>query len=61
MSTKKQEKEQIKGCLATIRTENNAIAKRLASIIVIVGSTRASQLSIDAMITDLEKKLNKIK
>ncbi|MBA7609101.1 hypothetical protein ES703_16288 [subsurface metagenome] len=57
---KKQKKKQIKVCLARIRTENNAIAKRLASIIVIVGSTRASQLGIDAMITELEAKLKKI-
>lgn len=53
----KQEKKQIKACLAAIRTENNAIAKRLASIIVIVGSTRASQVGIDVMITDLEEKI----
>ncbi|GAI85505.1 unnamed protein product, partial [marine sediment metagenome] len=40
-----------------IRTENNTIAKRLASIIVIVKSMRASQLGIDLMITDLEEKI----
>ncbi|GAI96205.1 unnamed protein product [marine sediment metagenome] len=51
------ERKQVKAFLAAIRTENNAIAKRLASIIVIVGSTRASQLGIDLMITELEEKL----
>ncbi|MBA7667428.1 hypothetical protein ES703_75516 [subsurface metagenome] len=54
-----QERKQIRAFVAAIRTENNAIAKRLASIIAIVGSTRASQLGIDLMITDLEEKLGK--
>ena len=55
----KQEREQIKAFLAAIRTENNAIANRLASIISLVGSARASQVGIDVMLTDLEEKLNK--
>ncbi|MBA7602360.1 hypothetical protein ES703_09449 [subsurface metagenome] len=55
----KQERKQMKACLAAIRTENNAIAKRLASIISLVGSARASQVGIDVMLTDLEEKLNK--
>jgi len=52
-----QERKQIKSSLEAIRTENNAIANRLASIIVIVGSTRASQVGIDVMLTDLEEKI----
>ncbi|MBA7472804.1 hypothetical protein ES707_08136 [subsurface metagenome] len=59
MTLEEQEKKQIKACLAKIRTENNAIAKRLASIISLVGSARASQVGIDVMLTDLEEKLNK--
>jgi hypothetical protein len=42
--------------IEAIRTENNAIANRLASIIAIVKSTRASQLGIDIMLTDLEER-----
>jgi len=53
----KQEREQVKTFLSEIRTQNNAIAKRLASIIVIIGSTRASQLGIDVMLTDLEENI----
>lgn len=53
----KQEKEQIRAFLAAIRTENKAIGNRLASIITIVGSARASQLGIDVMLTDLEEKI----
>jgi len=55
----KQEKKQIKAGLATIRTENNAIGKRLGSMIAIVRSMRASQLGIDVMITEFEEKLGK--
>ncbi len=51
------ERKQVRAFLATIRTENNAIAKRLASIIAIVKSTRASQLGIDVMLTDLEENI----
>jgi len=53
----REEQKQIKALLKAIRTENNAIAKRLASIIVIVGSTRASQVGIDVMISDLQEKI----
>lgn len=56
----KQKKKQIKAILATMRTENNSIANRLASIVAIVGSTRASQVGIDVMISELEAKLKKI-
>jgi len=52
-----QEKEQIKGFLSEIRSQNNAIGKRLASMIAIARSTRASQLGIDLMLTDLEEKI----
>ena len=38
--------------IAAIRTENNAIAKRLAIITAIVKSTRAGQLGIDVMLTE---------
>ncbi|MQY58857.1 MAG: hypothetical protein GH144_04505 [Clostridia bacterium] len=51
------ERKQIRAFLAAIRTENNAVANRLASIIAIVKSTRASQLGIDVMITDLEENM----
>ncbi len=50
-----QEREEIKGFLSEIRSQNNAIANRLASIIAIVKSTRASQVGIDIMITDLQE------
>ncbi len=56
-SKMKEEQKQIRAFLAAVRTENNAIAKRLASIIAIVKSMRASQLGIDVMISDLEEKL----
>ena len=58
-SKMKEEQKQIKAFLEAIRTENNAIAKRLASIISLVGSARASQVGIGVMLTDLEEKLNK--
>ena len=51
------ERKQLKAFLEAIRTENNAIANRLASIIAIVKSTRASQLGIDIMLTELEEKI----
>lgn len=53
----KQDREQIKAFLSEIRSQNNAIGKGLARIIVIIGSMRASQLGIDVMITDLEEKI----
>ncbi len=43
--------------IAAVRTENKAIGKRLASITAIVKSTRASQLGIDVMLTDLEENI----
>ncbi|MBA7500357.1 MAG: hypothetical protein GH144_01240 [Clostridia bacterium] len=52
-----QEREQIKAFLSEIRTQNNAIGKRLASITAIVKSMRASQLGIDVMLTDLEEEI----
>lgn len=55
----KQERKQIRAFLSGIRTENNAVGKRLASVISIVGSMRASQLGIDLIITELEEKLGK--
>jgi len=51
------ERKQIRAFLAAIRTENNAIAKRLACILPIVASIRASQLGIDLILTDLEEKI----
>ena len=56
-SKMKQEQKQIKAFLEAVRTENNAIAKRLASIIAIVKSMRAGQLGIDIMLTDLEENI----
>ncbi|GAH92739.1 unnamed protein product [marine sediment metagenome] len=53
------ERKQIKAFLAAVREENNAIGKRLACILPIVASIRASQLGIDLMITELEEKLGK--
>ncbi|MQY69758.1 MAG: hypothetical protein GH145_02705 [Firmicutes bacterium] len=54
---KEEQIKQIKGFLSEIRTQNNAIGKRLASIIAIVSSMRASQLGIDVMLTDLEENM----
>lgn len=53
------EKKQLQGFIDCIRTENEAIGKRLASMISLVGSLRASQLGIGLILTDLEKKLKK--
>ncbi|GAI60276.1 unnamed protein product, partial [marine sediment metagenome] len=53
------ERKQIKAFLAAVREENNAIGKRLACILPIVASIRASQLGIDLMITELDEKLGK--
>ena len=55
----KQEKEQIKDCLAKIKTENKAISRRMSSAITLIGSIRTSQLGVEAIIEDLESKLNK--
>lgn len=51
------ERKQIKGLLEAIRTENNVIRKHLTSMISFIETTRASQLGIDIMISDLEEKL----
>lgn len=51
------ERKKIKGFIQAIRTENNAIGKRLASVIAIVGSLRTSQLGINVILEELEKKL----
>ncbi|GAI91317.1 unnamed protein product [marine sediment metagenome] len=51
------ERKQIRAFLAAVREENSAIGKRLASMVSLIGTTRASQLGIDLMITDLEEKL----
>ena len=48
-----------KQILTAIRTENEAIGKRLACILPIIEAIRASQRGIDIMLTDLEAKLNK--
>ncbi|MBA7537455.1 hypothetical protein ES705_29722 [subsurface metagenome] len=56
-SKMKQEQKQIKATLESIRVNNNAIGKRLASMIAIVKSTRARQLGIDLMLTDLEENI----
>lgn len=53
------ERKQIRAFIACMREENNAISKGLASMIRIVGAVRASQLGIDLMITELERKLGK--
>lgn len=55
----KQERKQIKATLASIRVENTAIGKQLASMICLISSARASQLGIDVMITELEARLGK--
>ena len=55
-SKMKEEQKQIRAFLAAVRTENNAIAKRLASIMAIVKSTRASQRGIDIMLTEIEER-----
>ena len=52
-----QEREEIKGFLSEIRSQNNDIGKDLASLISLIGSARASQLGIDVMLTDLEEKI----
>lgn len=52
-----QEREQIKGFLSEIGSQNNAIGKHLASLISLIGSVRASQLGIDIMLTDLEENI----
>jgi len=51
------ERKQIKATLASIRVENTAIGKQLASMVSLISSARASQLGIDLMITDLEEKI----
>jgi len=53
------ERRQVRAFLATIRTENNAIGKRLAGMIVIFKSIRATHLEIDFMLTQFEKKVKK--
>jgi hypothetical protein len=55
-SKMKQEQKQIKATLESIRVNNNAIGKHLASIIAIVKSTRASQRGIDIMLTEIEER-----
>jgi len=55
----KQEKKQLRGFLAAIRTENETIGKRLACILPIVASIRASQLGIELTLSEFEKKLGK--
>ena len=52
-----QEREEIKGFLSEIQSQNNAIGKRLASVIAIIRSMKAGQLGIDIMITDLEQNI----
>lgn len=52
------EKKQLQAFIDCLREENNAIGKRLASMIATIGSARASQLGIDLMLTELEKKLS---
>lgn len=53
----KQERKQIKATLESIRVENSATGKQLASMVSLLASIRASQLGIDLMITELEEKL----
>ena len=52
-----QEREEIKGFLSEIRSQNNAIGKDLASLISLIGSARASRLGVDIMISDLQEKI----
>jgi len=49
--------KQTKAVLATIRTENDTLSKRLASIITLIGSARTSQLGIEVILSEFEKKL----
>ncbi|MBA7496426.1 hypothetical protein ES702_07034 [subsurface metagenome] len=51
--------KQVKAVLAAIRTENNTVTKRLASIISLIGSARTSQLEIEVILSEFEKKLSK--
>jgi len=53
------EKKQFQALIDSLRTENNAIGHELAKMIKLVANTRASQLGIDMMLTDLEEKLKK--
>ncbi|MBA7610465.1 hypothetical protein ES703_17673 [subsurface metagenome] len=55
--TLEKEKKQLRGFLSAIRTENNSIGKRLACIIPIIASIRASQVGIELIIQEFEKKL----
>jgi len=53
------EKKQLQALIDSLRTENNAIGHELSKMIKLVANVRASQLGIDMMLTDLEKKLKK--
>ena len=51
--------KQIKGFIDCVRTENNTLTKELASVISLIGSARTSQLGIEVILSELEKKLSK--
>lgn len=52
-----QEREEIKGFLSEIRSQNNAIGKNLTSGISLISLTKASQLGVSIMISDLEERI----
>lgn len=52
-----QEREEIKGFLSEIRTQNNAIGQGLAGIIRTVATIKASQIGNDIMISDLQERI----
>lgn len=53
------EKKQLQAFIDSLRSESNAIGSELAKMIKLVANVRASQLGIDMMLTELEKKLKK--
>lgn len=53
------ESKQVRAFLTTIRTQNNAISKSLATMIQEIGRIRTIQLGINLVIDEFEKKLGK--
>lgn len=52
-----EEEQEIIASLETIREENSSIGKCLASLEIITGEMRASQIGVDVMLTDIEDKI----
>ena len=57
MAQQEKEKKQLQAYIDCLRGKNDAIGVKLAGMIPLVASIRESQLGIDLILRELEKKL----